>query len=163
MKEPQEVLMDVQLDWKRKGISIETVREKLGYKTRQSVYNILSSDKYLKPELAKRFSEVFGYNMDYLSFGIGNLFDNHLGGVTSSSYLPNDIKSDLLFAAELLLYSLNDPLVSSVWKALTTGDELSYICNLKELIEKRDLPLLRVLLQDRYTKYVMIHTKNSTY
>lgn len=62
-------------DWKRQGLTYEEAAKRLGYKTRQSLYNLFSKKEYLGPKQAKRFREAFGYNTEFLMFGTGRLID----------------------------------------------------------------------------------------
>lgn len=62
-------------DWKRQGLTYEEAAKRLGYKTRQSLYNLFSKKEYLGPKQAKRFRETFGYNTEFLMFGTGQLID----------------------------------------------------------------------------------------
>ncbi len=73
---PQEVYKAVAADFKRYGITYEKAAEELGYTNKQTVANILSGKKYMAPEQAKRFHDVFGYDMSTLMSGDGYLVFN---------------------------------------------------------------------------------------
>lgn len=70
---PAEVLAAVLEDLKSKRLTQEEIAAKTGYKTRQAVSAILSSNKYMTKSQASRFSQAFGYYYDYLTSGIGSL------------------------------------------------------------------------------------------
>jgi len=63
----------VRKDLKERRHSQDDVAAKTGYKTRQSISGILSSDKYMTADQARRFADAFGYNPEYLTEGKGSL------------------------------------------------------------------------------------------
>lgn len=73
---PQEVYKAIAADFKRYGITYEKAADELGYSNKQTVANILSGKKYMAPEQAKRFHDVFGYDMNTLMSGDGYLVFN---------------------------------------------------------------------------------------
>lgn len=72
-KTPTEVLKTISADFKMRGETHESAAKKLGFKTRQSLSNILISKKYLSGHQAKKFKDAFGYNMNFLTNGEGEL------------------------------------------------------------------------------------------
>lgn len=72
-KTPEEVLKSVSTDFKLRGVTHDVAAEKMGYGSKQTLSNLLSSKKYLSGYQAKRFNEAFGYNMEYLMSGEGEL------------------------------------------------------------------------------------------
>lgn len=75
-KMPEEVLRSVIADFKLRGVTHEIAAEKMGYKSKQTLSNLLSSKKYLSGYQARKFNEAFGYNMDFLMSGEGQLIHN---------------------------------------------------------------------------------------
>lgn len=72
-KTPEEVLKSVSADFKLRGVTHETAAQKMGYGSKQTLSNLLSSKKYMSGYQAKKFNEAFGYNMEYLMSGEGEL------------------------------------------------------------------------------------------
>ena len=72
-KSPQEVLRAVSNDFKNQGYTYADAAKILGIKSKQTLYNLLSSKKYMSGLQARRFQRAFGYNMDFLMSGEGIL------------------------------------------------------------------------------------------
>lgn len=72
-KSAEEVLKSVSADFKLRGLTHELAADKLGYGSKQTLSNILSSKRYMSGYQARKFSKAFGYNMDYLMSGVGEL------------------------------------------------------------------------------------------
>ena len=72
-KSPEEVLRAISNDLKRQHITHEEAAKALGFTSRQTLSNILSSKKYLSQKQARRFHETFGYNQEFLILGNGTL------------------------------------------------------------------------------------------
>ena len=72
-KTPKEVLASISDDLRKRGLTYADAAEKLGYKNKQTVANILSGNKYLIPAQARRFSEQFQYDEAFLLTGEGSL------------------------------------------------------------------------------------------
>lgn len=72
-KTPEEVLKSIAADFKLRGVTHETAAQKMGYGSKQTLSNLLSSKKYMSGYQAKKFHEAFGYNMEYLMRGDGEL------------------------------------------------------------------------------------------
>lgn len=80
---PEEVLKAVSTDFKLRGISQETAAKMMNYGSRQTLSNLLSSKKYMSGYHAKQFNEAFGYNMEYLMSGEGELLPKILSDASS--------------------------------------------------------------------------------
>lgn len=74
MKSPEEVLRILSDDIKRKRLNAYQIESLLGYKNRQSLYNLFSSKKYLSPYQAQKFHKAFNYNEEFLTDGKGQLY-----------------------------------------------------------------------------------------
>ena len=71
---PEEVLRKISSDFKNKGITHADAAEKLEFNSKQTLTNLLSSKKYLSKKQALLFHYTFGYDIDYLTTGVGDLF-----------------------------------------------------------------------------------------
>lgn len=69
----EEVLRAVSNDLKRQHITHVEAAKALGFSTRQTLSNLLSSKKYLSAKQAEKFHRVFGYNQEFLIYGTGTL------------------------------------------------------------------------------------------
>lgn len=72
-KTSEEVLRSVSADLKLRGVTHESAARKMGYGSKQTLSNLLSSKKYMSGYQAKKFHDAFGYNMEYLMSGEGEL------------------------------------------------------------------------------------------
>jgi len=77
-KMPEEVLRAVSIDFKLRGMTHETAAEKMGFRSKQTLSNLLSSKKYLSGYQARRFNEAFGYNMEFLMRSEGQLIHHEV-------------------------------------------------------------------------------------
>lgn len=69
---PKEVKQSIVKDLKDKSISRAAAAEMLGMGT-QTYANLLSQQKYFSRKMAERFHEKFGYSIEFLMTGIGDL------------------------------------------------------------------------------------------
>lgn len=70
----QQVLKDLYDSLKRiNNLSVEQIATVLGYKSKQSVYNLFSSNRYVPIKVATKLYQEYGYNVDYLTAGKGFL------------------------------------------------------------------------------------------
>lgn len=71
---PEDVMGQISSDFKMRSLTHADAAKMLGYKNKQTVSNILSSKKYMSKKMAKKFSDAFGYDEDYLTSGKGDLY-----------------------------------------------------------------------------------------
>ena len=76
VKSPEEVLEILSEDVKRKRLNAYQIESLLGYKNRQSLYNLFSSKKYLSPYQARKFHDAFNCNEEFLTSGKGQLYSD---------------------------------------------------------------------------------------
>lgn len=69
----REVLAQVAMDLRKRGLKHEDIARDLDYKTRQSIGTILTSDRYMTPAQARRFCKAYGYHYEFLVSGAGSL------------------------------------------------------------------------------------------
>lgn len=86
---PEEVMKSICADFKFRGETHESAAIKMGYNCKQTLSNLLTAKKYLTGYQAKKFKDTFGYNMDYLMFGEGEL-------------LPKTIENDRVHLIHML-------------------------------------------------------------
>ena len=72
-KSPQQVLRTVAADFKIQGYTHADAAKRLGFKSTQTLSNLLSSKKYMSRLQAERFRRAFDYNIDFLMSGEGVL------------------------------------------------------------------------------------------
>lgn len=120
---PEDVCKIVALDLRSKGITHEEAGKVIG-KSRVAVSNILYRKKYLSKKIAELFSRAFGYNLDFLMYGRGELtqetivlYSNKLQWSNDSSVLLSKI--EVLEA--LLGVSGNSELIDA-WSLFKKGD-----------------------------------------
>lgn len=72
---PREVFRAISVDFKLRGMTHCDAAKKLGFKSQQTLSNLLASKKYLSNLQAIRFQKAFGYNPSFLMSGQGELKD----------------------------------------------------------------------------------------
>ena len=77
VKSPEEVLKLVSADLRFRGLTHEEAAKRLGFGSKQTLSNLLSSKKYLSPFQAQKFKNEFDYNLDFLTKGEGELYSFH--------------------------------------------------------------------------------------
>lgn len=140
-------------DWKRQGITYEEAAKKLGYKTRQSLYNLFSKTEYLGPEQAKRFKDAFGYNINFLMYGIGPLRGDTLGWITDYENYEENVKSCLLHIAKVIIITTGDIDANSAWAAINEGDLTTFKSAMEKLADNHN-PNMKRLIPDSMAEYV---------
>ena len=77
-KTPEEIYRFISADFTVLGIKKTEAAHRLGI-TPQTLYNLLSSKKYLSMKQAEKFRNTFGYRISFLTMGEGNLYDTPEG------------------------------------------------------------------------------------
>ena len=70
---PEDVFRAISADFRQRGLTRDDAARELGFKSRQSLSNLLSSKKYLSGLQAIKFHKAFGHNPDFLMKGEGEL------------------------------------------------------------------------------------------
>lgn len=109
---PEEVLRAVSLDIKYRGLSREAAAEKIGLGSKQTYSNIIASKKYLTPVNAKRFSQAFGYNEEFLLSGTGELLPD---GTPASAFVAPAAKRNEPTAEERYASLNSDWMQVFIW------------------------------------------------
>ncbi len=136
---PQNVLDAIKADFKARGLTITSAATIMGMKNRQTLSNIFSrhQNRFMTEKQARRFVEAFGYEIDYLCHGWGELImdpDEFLDQVFEDiTIVPQDIE---LCGKEMLLDLINEasqiidatlmPDAKKAWRSLLNKDEDSY-------------------------------------
>lgn len=139
-KSGKEVKQEIKEFWENCGISIDEAIAELGYTSRQTLYNIWSSDQYLKPDQANRFVRAFDFNYQFLTTGEGELVD------LSKEYnqaLIDDLKSEnfrlatlLHIGSAIIAYTANTNAVRA-WEAINNKDLEKYLEGMRDLIKEK--------------------------
>ena len=83
-----EICQAIAADFKMRGLTHETAAEKLET-TKQTVSNQISGKKKFSVKTAQKYSEAFGYSLEFLLFGKGNLYAPGRGvAITRPGQLP---------------------------------------------------------------------------
>ena len=100
--------------------------EKLGFKSRQSLSNILSSKKYLSGLQAMKFHGAFGFNPDFLMKGEGGLMEDNTQRYESyRESNPGEVLTAAPGATELGLLRLYFRRIIEAWGDPLAKDILS--------------------------------------
>lgn len=75
VKNPAEICKIIAVDFKMRGLTHHTAGEMLG-RTKQSVSNQISGKKTFSFKSAQRYAETFGYDVRFLLFGEGSLYED---------------------------------------------------------------------------------------
>lgn len=75
VKNPAEICKASAVDFKMRGLTHRTAGEMLG-RTKQSVSNQISGKKTFSFKAAQRYAETFGYDVRFLLFGEGSLYED---------------------------------------------------------------------------------------
>lgn len=136
---PAVVLSDIKIFMMERRITKKELSKILGYKSPQSAVNLLKSERYLTKEQADILSKKYGFNRDYLTNGVGTLWDTHVWGENRypSGELLDDSKYLFLKFEEKILHDLlvgirNDASLN----LLDTVKQLSNLLSLGERIGK---------------------------
>ena len=70
---PQDVKRQISADFKVQGISCTEAAKRLGNISPKTLYNLLSTKQYFSAKQAERFRMVFGYRIEFLTQGEGDL------------------------------------------------------------------------------------------
>lgn len=130
---PEEVFRAISADLRQRGLTHEKAAEKLGFKSRQSLSNLLASKKYLSGIQAVKFQKAFGYNPDFLMRGEGELV-NAVPKVelASTSVDTSDLNKTVVALAGMteiatnLIYAWGHPLAVDAWESLQKGNYEAY-------------------------------------
>ena len=129
----------IAVDFKVKGLTHETAASQLEC-SKQTVSNQISGKKKFSLKTAQRYAETFGYNLEFLLFGKGEL-NGSSSGLVSVDEAPSVQESDECSASisvkqlnqiQDLLRVLNNNDACNAFDAVLAGDESKY----KSLYEK---------------------------
>ena len=129
----------IAVDFKVKGLTHETAAGQLGC-SKQTVSNQISGKKKFSLKTAQKYAETFGYNLEFLLFGKGELNGSSSGlisvdevpSVRDSDECSTSISVKQLKQIRNLLRVLNNNDACNAFDAVLAGDEGKY----KTLYEK---------------------------
>ena len=138
----KEVYSEIMEDFAENEITTEKAAELLGYKTRQTLYNLRSSKDYMKPEQANRFVRAFGYSYEYLTTGIGSLMPNKNEPSSIELELIGKLKfselrlTALVHIATTIICNAGNPTALKAWSAINNRNLDQYLINVQSLIRQ---------------------------
>ena len=124
----------IAVDFKVKGLTHETAAGKLGC-SKQTVSNQISGKKKFSLKTAQKYAEVFGYNLDFLLFGKGELnaclTNVNSKDVATTVPVRNEVSASIsvkqLKQIRNLLRVLNNNDACNAFEAVLNGDERKYL------------------------------------
>ena len=136
---PEEVNRAVALDLRSRRISQKNAGDIIG-KSRTQVSNQLCSNRRFSKSMAELFSRAFGYNVQYLLYGEGELKMDEAIHDGLSSFSPErsdldtvSVLSALISIAEDIIYRTGNEEAFEAWRAISEGDFNGYIENMKRI------------------------------
>lgn len=139
-------------DFRKRNLSYAEVADLTGYKM-QTIANIIASRKeYLTLGQATRFSNAFGYNMDFLTSGKGRLNREDDVLYPSGEESPfNDDSRKLVTLMGMLnryLYVVDDPALLALYR------------NMLDLINEKDRSKAQEYMKKQERIFDMISSRN---
>lgn len=141
---PEEVCRAVAADLRSRGITHDQAGKTIG-KSRAIISNLLSSKKRFSKSMASLFSSAFGYNINYLLYGTGDMktkggtlhgIAEFPDGINNSTEQTVMVLACLTECAERILNIIGDEDAIAAWDSLTHGDFDGYT-NAVESLSKR--------------------------
>ena len=81
---PEEVMQTIAVDFKKQRITHAVAAQRLGFGSKQTLSNIISSHRYMSRYHAEKFVEAFGYSFEFLTSGVGDLYPDE------QDYVPEE-------------------------------------------------------------------------
>lgn len=140
---PEEVNRNVALTLKSRRISQQHAGDLIG-KSRAIISNQLSSKRYFSKQLASLFSSAFGFQINYLLYGTGDLLNKQAihdlvevptAGPKSDEGTEAAIMASLIDIAENIIRIQGDNDALAAWHAVSRGDFEDYKRHMKSLSE----------------------------
>jgi hypothetical protein len=75
---PTEICKAISADWKKRRITHQIAADRIGT-TKQTISNQLTGKRRFSQNMAKKFSDAFGYSLPWLLFGEGEMFSDGKG------------------------------------------------------------------------------------
>ena len=75
---PPEICKAISADWKKRRITHQIAADRIGT-TKQTISNQLTGKRRFSQNMAKKFSDAFGYSLPWLLFGEGEMFSDGKG------------------------------------------------------------------------------------
>ena len=149
MASPNAVLAAIVHEWKLSGYSYSDAAEMLGYTNKQSLitflYRLRKSQTYFSAKHAEKFHDTFGFDVDFLTQGLGDIYPIHdqlyidySEGDSDPLYNFTDdqILALLQIASTVISYS-SDEQARKVWEAIIRKNLKDYCDSMRELIKTR--------------------------
>lgn len=146
MLTPREVISTMAADFRKRNLSYTDVANLTGYKM-QTVANMVCSRKdYLTIGQAARYSEAFGYNMEFMTSGKGRLCrEDDIAGSLEEGKTFNDDSRKLVALMGMLnryLYLVDDPALTALYRNMLnlingndSGKAYEYLKNQEKIFD----------------------------
>ena len=129
----------IAVDFKVKGLTHETAASQLGC-SKQTVSNQISGKKKFSLKTAQRYAETFGYNLEFLLFGKGELNGTQpLNSVVDVEQKTSEVEPTVaelkkqVRLARRLFRIMNNPDAIAAYEAVMSGDDKTYVSLFKKL------------------------------
>jgi plasmid maintenance system antidote protein VapI len=129
----------IAVDFKVKGLTHETAASQLGC-SKQTVSNQISGKKKFSLKTAQRYDETFGYNLEFLLFGKGELNETQpLNSVVDVEQKTSEVEPTVaelkkqVRLARRLFRIMNNPDAIAAYEAVMSGDDKTYVSLFKKL------------------------------
>ena len=129
----------IAVDFKVKGLTHETAASQLGC-SKQTVSNQISGKKKFSLKTAQRYAETFGYNLEFLLFGKGELNGTQpLNSVVDVEQKTSEVEPSVaelkkqVRLARRLFRIMNNPDAIAAYEAVMSGDDTTYVSLFKKL------------------------------
>ena len=129
----------IAVDFKVKGLTHETAASQLGC-SKQTVSNQISGKKKFSLKTAQRYAETFGYNLEFLLFGKGELNGTQLlNSVVDVEQKTSEVEPSVaelkkqVRLARRLFRIMNNPDAIAAYEAVMSGDDATYVSLFKKL------------------------------
>ena len=129
----------IAVDFKVKGLTHEAAASRLGC-SKQTVSNQISGKKKFSLKSAQKYAETFGYNLEFLLFGKGELNGSqHMTSVIDIEPKTSDEEPSVaelkrqVRLARRLFRIMNNPDAIEAFEAVMAGDDKRYVSLFKKL------------------------------
>lgn len=145
-KTPREVKREISADLRKQGLLQKEAAKKLGYKSKQTLANTLSTKQYLSIRQASRFSKAFGYDIIFLTEGKGCLHRQALS-ISDDTRAVSELNLLKLYLRRILR-AWEHPEAIKMLKALEVYESSKEsVSALMDLVVKIDTSLLNIEIE----------------
>ena len=147
----EEICKEIKADFKNRRITQQFAADQIKT-TKQNIANQLSGKKKFSANMARKFSDAFGYSLEWLLYGEGFMYKDGMGaGGVNADGLPYYYLSNVaallnegkkLRMAERLIDIQNDKVAISAFRAILYGNYEEYedLCSILESRYSYNIP-----------------------